>query len=487
MLNGRGCAECCQLQVGIGRGVKVQLVCEPSDGGPRQGTQNLGSDVSGNKGRVKVGKRCKSEGDGGIEVSAAAECSGGVYPYEDGNGPCPTDDHPSRIVAFGFVENNIGDHTAAKEHEHGGPDKFSDVGFHWNRLRQMAQGLLGKQVDLIFYPFFSTPLCRGQCTGHNGRCGHGFAGVEIKNAAAARQEVLDGNAHFLAVGLEHRLRQFRLVFGKNRSIKFVLRLQHHVLSGCGLKSKFGLFLQVFQCVLGHLSVRRPLATPNAGQSRFRGFDLVASRQRCGFVDSSLDQGTQPSKHASDVFSTQVESQMTVGVVEDKIHFLRQGTRFFFGLIDRGVRGPNQDLAVPRHSENHPTIAGFGNQNRFVSWQDIGIKGEVDALTRLESVLVPWIVQSAKGVAERTGGVHKGLGSDGHGISMKSILDGSRLNSPFFLLKPSDLGMIQQNGAFFGSSFGQGQRQANIVKFAIQVLKTADDAFAFKAGEKGVHF
>ncbi|MFM1942376.1 MAG: hypothetical protein RI897_1358 [Verrucomicrobiota bacterium] len=73
----------------------------------------------------------------------AAEGGGTESSDEDGEAPSGGDDDPSSAVAFGFGEDDVGDHAISEEDQQGGSDEFSEEGVHGVRFGCVSGQELG--------------------------------------------------------------------------------------------------------------------------------------------------------------------------------------------------------------------------------------------------------------------------------------------------------------------------------------------------------
>ncbi len=124
-----GCAEAGQFKVSFRCCVEVVAVERVDEAGAGEGSCHLGEKVAGQGGCGQLFCGRHGYGDRWVEV-CTAEGGGAEGPDEDGEAPAGSDDDPSSAVAFGFGEDDVGDHAISEEDQQGGTDEFSEEGIH---------------------------------------------------------------------------------------------------------------------------------------------------------------------------------------------------------------------------------------------------------------------------------------------------------------------------------------------------------------------
>lgn len=107
----------------VGGSVELFFVAEPYEEGAEHGAQHLSGDVGGHERPAERAFHGEGDGDGGVEMRAAV-LSGAEYTYKYSHGPSHGDDDPAALIAFGLVEDYVGDYAVAEGDEKSCSDNF---------------------------------------------------------------------------------------------------------------------------------------------------------------------------------------------------------------------------------------------------------------------------------------------------------------------------------------------------------------------------
>ena len=171
--------------------------------------------------------------------------------------------------------------------------------------------------------------------------------------------------------------------------------------------KFRDFDRLVHRVLGHQTVRGPLAARDRNQTVVRYDDLVAARNLLRVLALLLGrrQRTLTREYREDVLvggrRVHVESRRA----EDEVDLLLERARVFLCLGTHDVRGADDDFVVPRHGEQHAAVRGLGNHDCVVALQELHVEYDMHALTRRHHSAVRRAVHVHDVVHEAAGGVY----------------------------------------------------------------------------------
>ena len=118
---------------------------------------------------------------------------------------------------------------------------------------------------------------------------------------------------------------------------------------------------VIDAILRHVAIGGPFAARDGEQAGIIDMDgVIAGKSRClaRIRSGGFHQRANANVHAKDVLPARWPAEIAFRRFEDEFDLLLHGQRIVGGLVDGGVGGADDGVAMPGNGEEHAAIAGM---------------------------------------------------------------------------------------------------------------------------------
>ena len=241
-------------------------------------------------------------------------------------------------------------------------------------------------------------------------------------------------------------------------------------------------------VLAHLAVSRPFAARDGHESRERNLQVMVARNgRRASPIRRLHQRTQSREDAAHIAAHGIFREVTRGVLEDEFNLLVERARLQRRLGHGRVRGADDDLVMPRHSEEHASVVRVRNHHSGIAGEKFLVQHEMHALARRDDVAGVRIIHAQHRIGEDAGGIHHHARLD-HELPPALAIHGAHAaDHPILFQQPSDPRVIQRRAPEVHHGLRQMNRQPRVIELSVVINHAAVQALRLQRGNAPQRF
>ena len=158
-------------------------------------------------------------------------------------------------------------------------------------------------------------------------------------------------------------------------------------------------------------------------------------------------------------------------------------RFEGRPVDWRVSGAGDGMSVPGNDEEYAAIAGFGNHEGGVAFEEAAVKDEMDALAGDHHWLDGGIGHLADGISQDARRVDDDSGLDAEFMACFGVAGGNTVDVSFIIAQESgDGAVVEERSAVVGGGHGEVDEKAGVIELAIVIDDTAAQLVGLKSGQ-----